>query len=911
MEEAESPPGPRSPAPPADASSTAELPVSQPASDSLWHVLSQPELEAMLRTSLHGLTQPEAAQRLQTVGPNRVREVLPPSNWKIFLHQFQSPIIYVLLIANIVTLVLREYSDSLVIALAMALNTVVGFIQERRAERSVHALMQLVVPRARVIRDGREHEIDSAALVPGDLVILESGMRVPADIRLISATRLAIDESLLSGESVPVNKSSSPLRAEVPKMERQNMAYAGTTVARGRGRGYVVATGMRTLLGEIAGQISEAPRAVTPLQERMRRFALVITVSVIASAVIVFALGVALGDTLAHMFLVAVAMAVSAVPEGLPVAYTVTFAIGVRRMARHQAIIRHLPAVETLGSTTVIGSDKTGTLTENRMKVQEIWAGGRAWRSFTPLALSSDAGRVEENALYLTVLTGVLANEAELYLVNGEDGKYESRGDPTEVSLLMAAEEFGIEHETMRGEYAPVAEIPFEPEQRYSASFRLHNGTHYVFVKGAPENLISMCAYLLADGRAEPLDAEVVQRTAAEMAARGLRVLAMAYSPLRAAPSESVPGLPPSGLILVGMVGMIDPPRKGVREAIAGCQRAGIRVIMITGDHALTAHAIAQQLGIAGAGDVVLTGAQLESWDDAQLGKVVRQASVYARTAPEHKLRLVRVLQQQGEVVAITGDGMNDAPALHAADIGIAMGRSGTDVAREASDMVLADDNFVSIYRAVEQGRIVFDNLQAVTFFLVSTGAAEILTILISLAWQSPLPFLPAQILWLNVVTNGLQDVAMAFEPGNEAVLQRRPRSRTEGIVSRLLWKRTVLSGVVLAAGTLLMFHRELALTGSLARARTVALTTMVLFQMFQAGNARSETVSLFRLSPLSNPFLLVSTAAALGIHMVVVASSILVAVEFHKWFVRRGASTGVGTNRAHAEISGGKLRTR
>ncbi len=811
------------------------------ASDAGWHVHSAAEIESQLQTSVHGLSQREAEQRLLAVGPNRVREIRPPSDWKVLLHQFQSPIVYVLLVANVVTVALREYSDALVIAIAIALNTIVGFIQERRAERSVHALMQLAVPRARAIRDGREHGVDSETLVPGDLVVLESGVRVPADIRLISATTLAIDESLLSGESVPANKAAAPLPRDIAKMDRRNLAYAGTTVTRGRGRGYVVATGMHTLLGEIADQIRQVHPTATPLQERMRRFAFVITVAVVVSAALVFGLGVALGSTLTEMFLVAVAMAVSAVPEGLPVAFTVTFAIGVRRMSRHKAIIRRLPAVETLGSTTVIGSDKTGTLTENRMTVQEIWAGGEVCREFAGPSLlkpGSVPPPAEGSALRLTLLAGVLANEAEMYIADDKDEKYETRGDPTEVALLVAAEQLGLEHEAVRAKYAPVAEIPFEPEQRYSATFRVREGTHYVFVKGAPERLVSMCTDMLIDGRSSSMDGELIHRVAADMAARGLRVLGMAYSRLPAPPLDDLPTLVPEGLTLVGLVGMIDPPRSGVQEAIAGCQRAGIRVVMITGDHALTAKAIAQQLGIARDSAVVLTGPELEALDDAQLGQQVRHVSVYARIAPDQKLRIARALQEQGEVVAVTGDGVNDAPALHAADIGVAMGESGTDVAREASDMVLADDNFVSIYRAVEQGRVVFDNLRAVTFFLISTGAAEIITIFVSLALQWPLPFLPAQILWLNLVTNGLQDVALAFEPGNPSVLRRRPRPKTEGIVSRLLWKRTLLSGLVMSAGTLVMFQRELAFTGSLVQARTVALTTMVLFQVFQAGNA-------------------------------------------------------------------------
>ena len=878
-----------------------------------WHATTREELEKILQAGPHGLSGKEAKARLGKFGPNRLKERPPPSSLVILLRQFRSPIVYVLLVANVVTLALRQYTDAIVIAAAIALNTIVGFSQERRAERSVHALMRLLVPRARVVRDGHEREMQSSELVPGDLVVLESGSRVPADVRLISTTTLSIDESMLTGESMPANKQSALLATAVPVFDRANMAYAGATVTRGRGRGYVVATGMNTLLGGIAERVRTLEQAATPLQQRMVRFTRVITSVVLVSSALAFAIGVALGTSAPQMFLVAVAMAVSAVPEGLPAAFTITFAIGVRRMAHRNAIIRRLPAVETLGSTTVIGSDKTGTLTENRMTVQEIWAGRHTHvlrGSAQDIGLASTSAVETSEALRLSLLAGVLANEAEMYLA--AEGMV-SRGDPTEVALLKAAEDMGMEHEQVRAEYPLFAEIPFEPEQQYSASIRVSQGRHLLFVKGAPERVLGMCTRMLApDGDTEPLEAATIHAVASDMAGRGLRVLAMAYAELLQRPASAEQIGEPEQLVFLGVVGMLDPPRRGVREAIDGCREAGMRVVMITGDHAHTAQAIARELAIVKDADGVLTGSDISAMDAQELRRRVGKVSIYARVTPEDKLRIVRALQENHEVVAITGDGVNDAPALRAADIGIAMGKSGTDVAREAADVVLADDNFVSIYAAVEQGRITFDNLRNVTFFLISTGIAEILTILASLVLRWPLPFLPAQILWLNLVTNGLQDVALAFEPGSPDVLKRRPRSRREGILSALLWERVALTGVVMGMGTLLLFDYALQNTGSLAHARSVALTTMVLFQVFQAGNARSETLSVFRLSPISNPFLFVATAAALAAHigalyfgwtqfllrvepialeewvsMGAVAASIVVAVEAHKWLRR------------------------
>ena len=565
----------------------------------------------------------------------------------------------------------------------------------------------------------------------------------------------------------------------------------------------------------------------------------------------------------------------------------------------------------------MIGSDKTGTLTENRMTVQKIWAGGRTFTVTETGPRTADAVREDgvtveataERPLYLTLLAGVLTNEAGL--VVGNEG-YDTQGDPTEAALLVAAARLGVDPAEARARDAVHAEIPFEPQRQYSASVRSQAAGHVVFVKGAPERLLRMCTRLLTAAGPVDLDQSRVLEAAGELASEGLRILGMATGVWAPAPTPDRP-TEPAGLTFLGLQGSMDPPRGGVREAIGGCQESGIRVVMITGDHAARARAIGGQLGIGCRDAPVLTGAELGAMDDAALRARVPEVSIYARVAPEHKLRVVQALQSHGEVVAVTGDGVNDAPALKAAEIGVAMGKSGTDVAREASDMVLADDNFASIYAAVQEGRITFDNLRKVAFFLISTGAAEVLAILTALVVQWPLPFLPAQILWLNLVTNGLQDVALAFEPGEPGVLRRPPRRRDEGVISGLLWERTLVTGLVMAAGTLLMFWWELSDSGELGRAQTVALTTMVLYQVFHVGNCRSERRSVFALSPWSNPFLFAATAAALLVHvaalylpptqfllrvepldvtgiwirMAMVASTILVAVEAHKWLRR------------------------
>jgi calcium-translocating P-type ATPase len=858
-----------------------------------WHSLDVSDVLEALGATPDGLSDEEARQRLSRHGPNAIEVPPGPGPIRRFFAQFKSPLISILLVAAVITTVIGEYVDSTVIAAVVILNAVIGFVQESKASRAVEALMDMVAPHAHVVRGGRRPVIDSVDVVPGDIVLLESGMQVPSDLRIIEIRSLAIDESMLTGESMPVRKDAAPVDVGAPVAERTNMAYSGAVVTSGRGRGIVVATGDHTELGSIAFAMRHEASVLTPLQQRMIRFAKIVGVVVAVSALIAALVGIARGERAADMFMVAVALAVSAIPEGLPVVFTITLAIGVSRMARQNAIVRRLPAVEALGSVTVIGSDKTGTLTENRMTVREIWAGGDlvevAGNRPDPVAVASPLGRA--------LIAGVLASETILDDDGGPAG-----GDPTEAALLVAAAHFGVDVESERARRPEVDSIPFESDRGFMTSTRRGPEGVETFAKGAPERILDMCDRMAGVDGDVDLDPSLGDLVAS-MARRGLRVLGMAW-----APGQVEDGGVPSGMVLLGLQAMLDPPRAGVRDAIEGCERAGIRVVMITGDHADTALAIARSVGIADEDAEVATGSDLDTLGDDHLEDLVGRVSVFARVAPEHKLRVVHALRRRGEMVAVTGDGVNDAPALRAAEIGIAMGRDGTDVAREAADIVLADDNFVTIHSAVEVGRVTFDNLRKATFFLISSGAAEVALIVAALALGWPLPLLPAQLLWLNLVTNGLQDVALAFEPGEDDILDRPPRPPSEGIVSRLLWERTVIAGLVMGSGSLYLFWWSWGGSGSLIQAQSVVLTGMVVFQGLHAGNARSERRSVFRISPFSNPFLLLAVLGAVALHTValhapfvsailrvepvplgtwvrifVVAFSIILAMEAHK----------------------------
>lgn len=869
-------------------------------------------VERLESSATAGLSEKEARERIARHGLNKLEDEERINLFTLALHQFTSPLITILLVAGLVTFLLGEVADTLVIMAVVLLNAVIGFTQEYKAEESVRALKNLVVSKARVLRDGREHEVPSVELVPGDIVLLTSGDRVPADLRLIRTIELRVDEAMLTGESLPAEKHNQPLAEDklIPG-DQVNMAFMGTAVVNGRARGVVTATAAATLLGGIAGDVREIGAVKAPIQEKIEHFAKTVGIYVLIASGALFVIGLLLGGSVKEMFMTAVAAAVATIPEGLPIVVTIAMAVGVGRMARHNAIVRKLPAVETLGSTTVICSDKTGTLTKNEMTVTLLHDGervseatgsgydpkGRIHRNGLPVKVD------EEERLARLLRIGLLCNESNVY---EEEGSWRVDGDPTEGALIVAAMKGGLDPEGERVAWPQFGMIPFESERGYMATLHEHDGRRHIFVKGAPERVLEMCTLAEAER-------EAILRRAGDFAAQGLRVLAHAW---KEAPPEAVElthGDLEGGLTLAGLQGMIDPPRPEVIEAVRGCKQAGIRVVMITGDHAVTARAIAAELGIAAADSPTLTGRELEGMSDDELYQQVGEVSVYARVAPEHKLRITRQLAARGEIVAMTGDGVNDAPALKAAHIGIAMGKGGTDVAKEASDMVLTDDNFASIFQAVREGRVVFDNLRKVTFFLIPTGIAAILSIVATMIFGVPIPYVPAQLLWINLVTNGLQDVAMAFEPGEKGILDRPPRDPKEGLMSRLLIERTLLVGGTIAAGVVYTFMTALNSGETLEHARTVAVTTMVLFQFFQAWNSRSETESVFRINLLSNPFLFVALIAAFfaqlavlyvpalqwlfrtvplsageWMEVIVVASSVLLVVEMDKWLRRR-----------------------
>lgn len=822
-----------------------------------WHAWDPATVLDRLDATREGLSSVEAERRFDTFGANEIPVVRATPWWRTLLHQFASPMIIILSVSSTITLVLRDWIDTGAIWFALALNAVIGFWQERKAERDVHALASLSTPSCRVRRDGTVRTIPAPQVVPGDVVLLESGERVPADLRLLESHGLRLDESMLTGEVLAVTKHVATVAEAAGTADRTSMAYSGTLVSSGRGRGVVVATGEATELGAINALV-QGPAPPTPLQVLTHRLERTVGAVVLSTALFVFGAGVLLGYDLATIFLTAVALMVSSMPESLPIVLTVAMSIGVSRMARNRAVVRVLPAVETLGSTTVIGSDKTGTLTQNRLTVEVLW---------TPDGTIDLREGTAEWPLPMAVVellrSGALTNEAR------RTGEESFIGDAVDVAMAQIALRAGAVG-SAECSARPEAHLPYEPEHGYSQTLRRdEQGRRVLHVKGAPDILLGMATSLQRDGRPGPLDHQLVRAANEELADQGLRVLATGCRVLADDEEVSTPLLRPTGLTLLGLEGMADPPRPGVKEAIEQCRRAGIEVKMITGDHPVTARSIAERLGLPGTG-APLTGAELVHLDDAALAARLHETSVAARVSPQDKLRIVQALQQEGHVVAVTGDGVNDAPALKAASIGVAMGQSGTEVAREAADLVLTDDNFVTIVKAVEQGRVTFAAIRKATFFLLSTGVAALVAVVVNLFEAHPLIFLPVQMLWVNIVTSGVQDIALAFEPGEGDELEQRPRARSEGLLSRRMWFRTLLTGLWMAVGLLICYRAMLELDRPLDEARTMTLTLLVAFSFFQVFNARGERRSVLRMKPTGNPFLLVGALVALALHVAV-----------------------------------------
>ncbi len=870
-----------------------------------WHGMTVEAVEQQLHTTLEsGLSSEEVSSRRARHGPNSIREAPPKSPWRIFAAQFADFMIVVLLAAAVIAGFLGEPVDAAAIVAIVVLNAVIGFAQEYRAEHAMAALRKMAAHQARALRNGDPATIPAAELVPGDIVLLEAGNVVPADLRVAESAQLRIGEAALTGESQPVEKHSRPVDPDPRSAlgDRASMAYKGTIVHYGRGRGIVVATGIETELGRIAEMLDQRSETKTPLQRRLAQFGKYLAVAALGICAVIFVVGIQRGEPLVRMFLTAVSLAVAAIPEALPAVVTITLALGARRMLRLHALVRRLPAVETLGSVTYICSDKTGTLTENRMRMTAAYLDGH------DVALPVEAGAETENGepweTFFTALA--VSNDAH------RNARGEVTGDPTEAALLEAALAAGFDKTALLADMPRIAEHPFDSERKRMTTLHASPGGTVAFVKGAPEAVLERCHTALGPDAAVSIDRAAIAAAAEQMAADGLRVLAVAYRRWSNWTEGAGADAAEDSLTFLGLAGMIDPPRAEAREAVRVCRQAGIVPVMITGDHPATALAVARKLGIVSDDTRAISGPELAALPERELEERVRKTRVYARVDPAQKLRIVEALQRQGEFVAMTGDGVNDAPALQRSDIGVAMGRSGTDVAREAADLVLLDDNFATIVAAVREGRHIFENIRKFINFIMASNAAEIWTLFLAPLLGLPVPLLPIHILWINLVTDGLPGLALAVEPEERSLMDRPPRPPTESLFARGLWQHVVWVGLMIAA--LSIFSQAYAIRVGSAHWQTIIFTVLTISQMANVMAARSETESLWRLGLFSNLPLLGAVGLTVGLQMAVIywppfqplfrtaplsaaelafalALSLVVlpAVEIEKWLVRRG----------------------
>ena len=851
-----------------------------------WHHLPKEEIELLLESdSNKGLDTFEIKHRQQQFGPNLLTLKKGKHPGILFLQQFHQPLVYILLAAAIVTFLLHEWVDSGVIFGVILVNAVVGFVQEFRALKAIEALALSMEGSATVVRAGKKLRIPSSELVPGDLVLLQSGDKVPADLRLLKTRELQIDESALTGESVPVQKQPEILPQETVLADQLNMAYSSTLVTYGTAAGLVVATGDNTEIGKINALISSADTLATPLTRKITEFSGTLLWLILILASLTIMAGLFHGDSLLETFMAAVALAVGAIPEGLPAAMTIMLAIGVNKMAQRHAIIRRMPAVETLGSTTVICSDKTGTLTQNQMTVLEVCANDVCYEfsgaGYVPVGTVTLNGTLLEMAKHSSLMeclkAGMLCNDSRLVKNNKQ---WTIEGDPTEAALISAAVKGGISPEILEQEFPRVDALPFESQHQYMATLHHQGDTSIIYVKGSAESVLSRCQCVYSEnGEFEPVDHERVQHQLHEMASRGLRVLAFARKIL-AEPSQTVVHNDVSdGLVFLGLQAMMDPPRKEAIKAVKVCQLAGIKVKMITGDHVVTAAAIARQIGL-GEDDnydpdcFAMSGHDLSQLSDQQLVDIAEKTIVFARVSPEQKLRLVEALQSSGHVVAMTGDGVNDAPALKQADIGVAMGVSGTEVAKEAADMVLTDDNFSTIEAAIEEGRAVFDNLVKFIIWTLPTNIGEGLVILVAVFAGLTLPITPVQILWINMTTAVLLGLMLAFEDKEPGIMARMPRRSKTPVLTPELGLRICLVSIMLLVGAFSLFEWGLSHGQSIEVARTIAVNMFVFGELFYLFNCRSLCYSMFSLGVFSNPWLIVGVVTMTLLQLVFTYSS-------------------------------------
>jgi len=802
-----------------------------------FYQLSAEETLEILETRPDGLSQEEAKERQKQHGLNLLEEKKARHPAGIFLKQFKDPIILILLGAIIISLLVQEWLDAGAIAAILILNAVLGFSQEYKAEKAMELLKKMSAPKAKAIREGTEGIVEAQLLVPGDIILLEAGDKVPADARIIESAETHMNESMLTGESVPVEKNATPIKKEVPLAERKNMLFSGAIVTNGRAQAVVTETGMNTQLGKIAELVQTVEEVETPLQKRLKNLGKRLGLIVIIICLVVFGVGLLRQMPFVVILLTGISLAVAAIPEGLPAVVTITLAIGVQKMLRRNALIRELKAVETLGSITVICSDKTGTITKNEMTVTEIFANnetitvtGHGYDVKGDFTIGEE--KIEPNSIEMLLRAAASCNNATLDF-----------GDPTEIALLVAAKKAGIEKEER------VGEIPFDSEKKFMITKHRDN---IWYIKGAPEKILELCGYIHVNGAINRLplkQKESILRKNREMASKALRVLALAYKK-------------ENKTIFTGLTGMIDPPREEVSEAVQLCKKAGIRVVMITGDNGLTAQAIANRIGLAGS---VVEATELDRKADEDLKDLVKEVTIFARVNPEHKLRILKALQASGHVVAMTGDGVNDAPALKGADVGISMALKGTDVAREASDMVLTDDNFASIIAAVREGRIIFDNIRKFVKFLLSANLGEIAVILFALLAGMPLPLLPVQILWINLITDSLPALALGVDPAEKRIMERKPRDPRETILKgsiTFLIVVTILAFSVTMTGFLMGCGWD-SVNGDIVKGRTMALMSLIFFELFLVFSCRSDRYPLYEIGFFSNKWLMLAVAAA------------------------------------------------
>lgn len=863
-----------------------------------WHNEKIDDVYRYLESDGNGISSTEAEKRFTEYGPNELMEKARKTPLRIFFDQFGDFMIMILLGAAVIAGILGELTDTIVIVAIVILNAVIGFIQEYRAEKAMDALKAMAAPQASVIRDGVLSKVKSREVVPGDIVALEAGVIIPADMRIVEAAVLRVDEAALTGESVPVEKIDGVMdNADLSLADRLNMAYKGTIVTYGRGLGIVTSTGMNTELGKIAAMLQDEEEVKTPLQRRLAVFGKKLAIAVLIICAVVFAMGMLRGEAPLLMLLTAISLAVAAIPEALPAVITISLAIGARKLVKENALVRKLPAVETLGSVTYICSDKTGTLTLNQMTAEEVFTEGKAF--------SREDNELKKKEHLLQALA--LSNDAE------RDVSGNMIGDPTEIALFAIAEDHGFKKDLLRKGMPRVAEIPFDSERKCMTTFhKKPSGGFVSFTKGADALLEAAETQMYSDG-AGPLDKKGLLQANDEMARRGLRVIWVAMREWDEMPETISPETVEKGLTILGLAGLMDPPREEAKEAVALCKGAGMQPVMITGDHPITAHAIARRIGLLddGAEERIMTGREIEQLSMDEFEKKVSEVRVYARVAPEQKLKIVKALQDKGQLVAMTGDGVNDAPALKRADIGVAMGITGTDVSKEASHMILLDDNFATIVKAIKEGRKIYDNIRKFIRYLLTTNSGEIWTLFLAPFLGLPVPLLPIHILWVNLVTDSLPALALSLEPAEEDVMRRPPRNPGESIFARGLGIQALWVGLFM--GILVLSVQALSLAAHDSHWQTMVFTVLCLTQLGNSLAVRSEYNSLFHLGLLSNKALLGAVLICFGLQMLTIyvpffnvifktqplslaelaicvgaSSLVFFAVEIQKWIVRR-----------------------